>query len=182
MKYLLVSFFILGVHCVCESNQYNADGICLDCMASPCKVCQGTMNCLECHEGMSPINNCRTCDYIGAIPVNRMCVDCSSLGAFESDGFDCVCRPDGFNGVPGNDMCCPEDKGVYLDSFICKSCSLYSMGCERCTLHKSGYPTCSRCISGNRRVKIEGIWVCIPGKATHLFALGGLLISLLILL
>ena len=174
MKYLLVFLLILGVYCACRKDQFNLDGTCVDCKSSPCKTCQGDDNCVECYEGMSLKNSCYSCTDRDTIPINGKCVSCSSLGADSNDnGYTCECT--------GADNCCPADRGVYLESRRCYSCSDQSMGCQRCSINDDDYFICSRCMDGYRLVNFEGSRIC-ASSSTYLFALGGLLISLLILL
>ena len=183
MKCLVVFLLILGVYCACNTNQYDFYGICLECISSSCKTCQGTDICAECYEGMDITKNCATCIDTSKIPINRECVSCSSLGASAEVGtfFEttCICTPDDNN-------CCPKDKAVYLDSFRCLPCSSFLKNCGECALEKQLFlfPKCLKCATGYRPTGTKGDLTClrrIPvNSATHLFVLGGLLISLLI--
>jgi len=185
MKCLLVFLLILGVYCYCRDDQYDIDELCVDCRYSPCKECWGDDICDGCKPGLNPYYGCMRCSNVNRIPINWKCVECSDLGASPTgDGLSCYCTTYDTN------YCCYEDEGVFLDYYgVCMPCSYEIVGCERCTFQSDGYLTCLRCGFGFEKVIEDRREVCFPyeptyfrGKAAHLLTLGGLLISLLILL
>ena len=177
MKCLLVFLLILGVYCDCRRDQYEIDGLCVDCRHSPCRECQGDDICRGCKEGLDPEEDCISCVDDSKMPINWKCVECSTLGATQGvAGVSCRC-------TPGDTRCCPQDKGGFWASdWECRPCSDKITGCESCIPRTSGGLTCLKCGNGFKEITEDGKVECVPGKAAHLLTLGGLLISLLILL
>lgn len=181
MKILIVFSFILGLcmAAACDEKDFFDGTDCIACDKSPCKTCQGTEICEECptNAKSSERGMCDKCNP-GSLLVDKVCVACDSelLKALpdEGDGECCIC-------TEGDTACCPATSGVYRGTDKCFTCSSQILGCTRCTVGANSVVTCSECGTDFDLDSTVSPPKCVWNSATHLLAVGGLLISLLIL-
>lgn len=175
MKIFIISLFALEL-CVaattCDSDDFLFGTECIACDKSPCVTCQGTGTCKKCPTNANSVGSgqCNSCGK-GKLLINKTCVDCnnSTVGgeADSGDGEYCECS---------TENCC-TGTGLYKDEKDkCYSCGNELLGCTKCKYENSA-AKCSECGSDFKLDDGKCVW----DSATHLFAVGGLLISLLIL-
>lgn len=178
MKILIAFLLVLGMYCqsTCKSNQFEVGGECIPCAESLCKECDGSSTCKSCPDGIEPAGICNTCTEDTKMPINKVCVSCSTFGGLESTGNPgkfCEC-------AAGDTVCCMDGtKSTYRDGDECHACSSKVMGCSECTFINEVFE-CKDCAKGYK-LNSESKLCEAKSFGAHFFALGGLLLSLLIL-
>lgn len=181
MKSLIVLLLVLGVYSQCASDEFRVGTACIPCEESRCETCKGTDRCAKCPDGIedSVYGQCSKCEDGSSIPINKVCKSCDEIqpGLTPVNGMDCSCG--------ANPDCCTAN-GIYewtLDTseYFCSPCSFDVVGCSKCkySVMEDDF-ACSACIEGFELIGEGQSAICVSYSG-HLFAIVGLLISLLIL-
>lgn len=181
MRSLIVLLLVLGAYSTCTNDEFRWFASCMPCEESYCKTCQGTNKCKECPPDIedSAYGECDKCIDDNSIPLNKVCVPCSSLGSESGNGMDCDCK--------ANDPNCCKGENVYkwgTDGTGCSPCSFDMVGCTRCSYNKEEKIfTCKECSDDYVMEGSNERTVCLKKSYSgYLYAAIGILISLLTLI